>query len=62
MNTYNFNDCRIRVIDCSSAATDFRVAEVYTLQGKFAYEIRTSRQGLKAAALAYAEAKRFRAI
>lgn len=62
MITYNFSTATVRVIDCANAAVDFRVAEVYNLDGKFVHEIRTTAKGKKAAQLAFFDALRSRMI
>lgn len=62
MKTYNFGGVSIRVIDCANDAVDFRVVEVFGVDGKFVHEIRTSAKGKEAAKIAYADALRFRYI
>ena len=62
MKTYNFAGIKINVIDIKTNAVDFRVAEVYGINGRMVHEIRTNAYGKEAAEIAYNEALRFRYI
>lgn len=62
METYRFSICTVKVIDCASAAVDFRVCEVYDLSGKMVHEIRTTTKGKYAARLAMHDALRCRLV
>lgn len=60
METYKLRFCTVNVIDCSNEAVDFRICEVFNLQGKKIHEIRTTKKGKYAADLAQADAIHFR--
>lgn len=62
MQTFRFSIATVKVIDCANESVDFRVAEVYDVNGKFVHEIRTTTKGKKAAQLAFHDALRCRLI
>ena len=62
MKTYNFAGVKVNVTDIKTNGADFRVAEVFGVDGRFAHEIRTHAYGKEAAEIAYCDALRFRYI
>lgn len=62
METYKFDNCTVRVIDCTNDAVNFRICEVFNLDGKKVYEIRTTKKGKYAAKLAESDAIHFRLV